>query len=333
MPDRTPGAAARPDGFSGEPVVCIVGPTASGKTELAQRIALALDGEVVSADSMQVYRGMDIGTGKLPVADRLVAHHGFDLVDPGEPFSAALFQTYARTCFRTIAARGKRSVLAGGTGFYVRAAIDAYEFPAGEQVGNAVRDRCTALARDEGADALWRLLSERDPESAALIPPADVKRVTRAFELLEDGTTYARQKERLASIPQLVPATFIGLAVDPDLLRCRIERRVDAMMAAGLVEEVRGLLDRGFRAGITAPQAIGYKEIVAALDGEIGMDEAVRRIKVATCRYAKRQRTWFRKDARITWLCADSGDTEALLAGALDAIATIEGKPFEQGEC
>ena len=305
------------------PGVCIVGPTASGKTDVAQLVAKAIDGEVVSADSMQVYTGMDIGTGKLPVEQRIVAHHGFDLVDPGEPFSAALFQDYARSCFRDIDTRGKRSVLAGGTGFYVRAAIDAYEFPEGEQVGNPVRDRWNAFAQQQGNEALWNELRAVDEKSAAVIPPADVKRVVRAFELLAEGKSYADQKEKLAHIQQLVPAVFFGLAVNPDILRNRIRARVDRMVDAGLVDEVRGLLQFGFRDGVTAPSAIGYKEVVSALDGDISLDEAIESIKVATCRYAKRQRTWFRKDSRIQWLCADSGDTESLAAEVLAALDTL----------
>lgn len=303
-----------------DPVIIIVGPTASGKTDLAQLIALSVDGEVVSADSMQVYRGMDIGTGKLPFKERLVAHHGFDLVDPGEPYSAALFQTYARRCFEDISSRGKRALLCGGTGFYVRAAIDDYVFPEGEQVGNPIRDRYNEIAQIEGAESLWRLLNERDPRSAKIIPPRDVKRVVRAFELLESGTSYASQKEKLASIPQLVPAVFIGLHVDPDLLRRRIDARVDSMFEMGLVEEVEGLLNAGFREGITAPQAIGYKEVVSALDGNITMDEARQKIKIATHRYAKRQRTWFRKEARIHWIDANEFDGNALADRALRIV-------------
>ena len=249
------------------PVICVVGPTASGKTDVAQQLAAHLNGEVVSADSMQVYKGMDIGTGKLPASERIVPHHGFDLVDPGQPYSAALFQAYARTCFRAIDKRGKRSVLAGGTGFYVRAAIDAYEFPEGEQIGNAIRDKWNTFANVHGAKALWRELQKVDPQSASVIPPADVKRVVRAFELLADGTSYAQQKERLVHIEQYVPAVFIGLAVEPAILRTRIRARVDHMIEQGLVEEVKGLLKDGFREGVTAPSAIGYKEIVSALDG------------------------------------------------------------------
>lgn len=308
------------------PVICVVGPTASGKTDLAQEIALELQGEVVSADSMQVYRGMDIGTGKLPVSERKVAHHGFDLVDPGEPFSAALFQTYARDAFTRIDKAHHRCILAGGTGFYVRAAIDDYQFPQGEQVDNPIRDRWNHFAQVHGAQKLWEELREVDPESAEVIPANDIKRLVRAFELLEDGTSYAEQKRKLAEISQCVPAVFIGLAVDPEVLRKRISRRVDAMVSGGLIDEVRELLASGFREGITAPQAIGYKEIVAALDGMCTMDEAIASIKVATCRYAKRQRTWFRKDSRIHWLCADSGDTSALLKSSLALLDRISAK-------
>lgn len=308
-------------GWLSASVVCVVGPTASGKTELAQAIAQNIKGEVVSADSMQVYRGMDIGTGKILPEDRLVPHHGIDLVDPGEPFSAAVFQEYARSCFLDIDGRSKRSILCGGTGFYVRAAIDDYEFPQGTQVENTVREYYNRIAQDQGAQALWALLDKRDGESAKLIAPGDVRRVVRAFELLDEGTSYAIQRSKLAVLPQCVPACFVGLAVDPALLRARIDARVDRMIEAGLVDEVKGLLNNGFRDGITAPQAIGYKEVVAALDGLMSFDEAIERIKVATHRYAKRQRTWFRKDARIHWICADSCNTDVLLEEALSVLA------------
>lgn len=303
-----------------DPIVCIVGPTASGKSALAQRVAVQIGGEIVSADSMQVYRGMDIGTGKVPVAERVVVHHGLDLVDPGEPYSAALFQAYARSCFEDIRARGARCVLCGGTGFYVRAAIDDYDFPAGEQACNPIREHYSAIAREKGAHELWAMLQREDPSSAAVIPENDVKRVVRAFELLDDGTSYAEQKAKLASIEQSEPAVFIGLKVDSGILAERIGRRVDAMVADGLVDEVRGLLDAGFREGITAPQAIGYKEIVAAIDGEMTLEDAIEAIKLATRRYAKRQRTWFRKDKRITWIDADELDLDALTVQALACL-------------
>lgn len=304
---------------SAAPVICIVGPTASGKSELAQRLAVALDGEIVSADSMQIYRGMDIGTGKVPPSERRVPHFGLDLVDPGTPYSAALFQPYARACFADIRSRGHVPFLVGGTGLYVRAAIDDYRFPEGEQVDNPVREHYTRIAEEQGSDALWRLLEQRDPASADVIHPHNVRRVVRAFELLEEGKSYAAQKEALQHIAPYEQALFIGLAVDADLLRARIDRRVDAMVEEGLVDEVTTLLQEGFREGLTAGQAIGYKEIVAALDGQCTLVEAIDAIKLATRRYAKRQRTWFRKDTRIRWIDAN-GDEDTMTAAALDVL-------------
>lgn len=306
------------------PVVCVVGPTASGKTALAQRVAELLDGEVVSADSMQIYRGMDIGTGKILPAERTVPYWGLDLAEPGEPYSAALFQDYARAAFEDVDARGKRSVLCGGTGLYVRAAIDDYRFPKGEQVDNEVRDRYAALARDIGNQALWERLRAADPDSAALIHPNNVRRVIRAFELLDEGTTYARVNAGLKTMAQAVPAVFLGLSVDPAVLNARIDARVDQMLADGLVEEVRSLLRAGFREGLTAPQAIGYKEVVAALEGACSLDDAVAQIKIATHRYAKRQRTWFRKDERIHWIDANDANVEEMTRQALGIIASAE---------
>lgn len=311
------------------PIICVVGPTASGKTALSQELAVRYDGEVVSADSMQVYRGMDIGTGKITPEEQIVPHHCIDIVDPGQPFSAALYQKHARKSFDDIESRGKTSVLCGGTGFYVRAAIDDYDFPKGEQVGNETRDRFNEFARERGSDELWALLEERDPASAQLIPANDTKRIVRAFELLEDGTSYAEQKEKLAHIPQLYPAIFIGLAVDPAVLAERINKRVDKMAEEGLVDEVQSLLDRGFRDGITSPQAIGYKEIVAYIEGSCSLEEALDSIKLATRRYAKRQRTWFRKDRRIHWIDANELDLDDMLKASgsvIDmAIATRQG--------
>lgn len=305
---------------SSAPVICIVGPTASGKTDAAQLVASALSGEVISADSMQIYRGMDIGTGKLPASERIVPHHGFDLVDPGEAYSAALFQPFARAIFHDITARGKQPVLCGGTGLYVRAAIDDYEFPAGEQQGNPVREQWTDFAEKQGAQALWDELNRRDPESAAVVHPNNVRRVVRAFELLAEGRSYAEQKRNLASIGEAVPSMQFGLAVDPAVLAERIDARVDAMVAAGLVDEVRNLMDAGFREGLTAPQAIGYKEIVEALEGRCALDEAIAAIKQATRRYAKRQRTWFRRDKRIRWVNADAGDAHGVAAEILSQL-------------
>mgnify|MGYP000708232122 FL=1 len=301
-------------------VIVVVGPTASGKSSLAIKLAQRLNGEIVSADSMQVYRGMNIGSAKAPENERIVDHWGLDLLEPGEPFSAALFQVYARSAFKDIFNRGKTPILCGGTGFYVRAAIDDYDFPKGDQIGNDVRDKWMDFADKYGAEALWNALAKIDPNSAQLIAVNDIKRIVRAFELLEDGKTYAQQKETLSSIPELIPSIWIGLEVDPQLLKTRINTRVDKMIELGLVAEVESLLDSGFREAITASQAIGYKEIVAALDGKCSMDDAIEQIKTSTRRYAKRQRTWFRKEKRIHWIDANNPDSDFVEA-ALKVIA------------
>lgn len=286
-----------------QPLICVVGPTATGKSELAQALARRLDGVVISADSMQVYRGMDIGTGKVPPAQRTVPHFGLDLVDPGAPYSVSLFQDYARHVAAEQDAQGKRVILCGGTGLYVRSVIDGYAYPkGGSERENPVRAKYTRLLEQIGAQALWERLRAVDPESAAVIHPHNSRRVIRAFELREEGGSYARQKENLKRIPQVVPAVQIGIAVDRTALNARIDQRVDAMVEAGLVQEVRHLLSSGFREALTAPQAIGYREIVAALDGTCSLEQAVQDIKVHTHRYAKRQRSWFSRDERIHWI-------------------------------
>lgn len=310
------------------PVVCIVGPTASGKTDVAQLVAREIDAEIISADSMQIYTGMNIGTGKIPEGERIVPHHGFDIVSPGEPYSVALFQDYARSCITSLDARHKRSVLCGGTGFYVKAVIDDYDFPEGEQDENPLRAKYERFAEEQGEEALWQLLFERDPESAHEIHPNNVRRVVRALELNEQGKSYAYQKAHLQRLDTYLPAVQFGLAVEPEILNARINARVDAMVEAGLVNEVKTLLDQGLRAGLTAPQAIGYKEIVQALEGECTLDEAIEAIKLATRRYGKRQRSWFRRDKRIKWVDANSGDTHAIARDILRHLNAIHESLF-----
>lgn len=305
-------------------VICIVGPTASGKTDFAQELASALDGEVVSADSMQIYKGMNIGTGKIPESERKVPHWGFDLVDPGQEYSAALFQKYARHAFEDIAARGKQPILCGGTGLYIRAAIDDYDFPAGGQTENPIRLKYQAYAHEKGNQALWNLLYSIDPDSAQVIHPNNVRRVIRAFELHEEGGSYAHQKKQLKSIRQAVPATLFGISYDKEKLLERIYARVDAMVEQGLVQEVQSLLEKGFREGITAPQAIGYKEIVDALEGICTLEQAVEQIKIATRRYAKRQRSWFNQDKRIIWLDGTTATSNDLCNKALTYLKNKE---------
>jgi len=301
-------------------VLAVVGPTAVGKTALAEELAVRLGGEIVSADAMQVYRGMDIGTAKPPAQERRVPYHCIDIAEPGAQFSAALFQDAARVAIEDIAARGLLPVVAGGTGLYVRAALDDWEFPAGEQVDNPVRARYEAIAEVEGADALHALLAERDPAAAALIHPNNVRRVIRALEMHDEGVSYAVQHEGFSERRSVYDPRFIGLTMDRELLYARIDSRVDAMLAQGLVNEVTGLLERGLRTAVTASQAIGYKELVPVIEDGASLEEAVAAIKRSSRRYAKRQLTWFRADPRISWLDVTKLSLTETASAALDAL-------------
>lgn len=283
------------------PVVCIVGPTASGKSALAEEVAVRLGSSVVSVDAMQVYRGMDIGTAKTPPAERRVPLLMVDVVDALEDYSVRLFQRDARVLVDEMLEKGHVPVLCGGTGLYLNAVIDDMEFPAGEK-GCASRDRYERLAEERGADALHALLAERDPESAALIHPNNVRRVVRALEMSDEGVSYARHHEGLHERAAHYPARIWGLSWPREDLYARIDARVDQMVEAGLVEEVRALAGRGLTTDVTAGQAIGYKEMLDALSGRIGLGEAVELVKRRTRRYAKRQLSWFRHDGRVRWL-------------------------------
>lgn len=313
------------------PLVAIVGPTASGKSDVAQIVAKRLGGQVLSCDSMQVYRGMDIGTGKVMPDQRIVRHYGLDLVDPGQSYSVAQYQKYARGVIADLDANGIPCVLCGGTGFWARSVIDDYSYDVSNDANASLRDDLQRFAEAHGNEALWSLLNEKDTASAALVHVNDRKRIIRAFELLQEGTSYADNLRRLHHIPQAMPCIVFGLRVDPDVLRSRIDKRVDAMFDRGFVEEVKGLCHQGFRDGLTAPYAIGYRDVVSALDGKISFDEARARMKTETHRYAKRQRTWFRRDSRIIWLDADDFDAETLAQRCLASIGTIEIQHDERG--
>ena len=256
---------------------------------------------------------MDIGTAKIQPDELLVRHHLIDILEPGQPFSAQLFQRLSRSCFEDIFCRGKVPVLCGGTGLYVQSALEDMRFPKGSQTENPVRLKYELLAKEQGAQYVWDILHDIDSQSAALIHPNNVRRTIRALEMHEQGISYASQIDGMKCLPEVVPSIRFGLVRDPKLLAERIERRVDLMFERGLVAEVEHLLKGGFRKALTAPQAIGYKEVVAALDGEIEMSEAVDLIKTATRRYAKRQRTWLRRDSRLIPLDADGADKDSLV--------------------
>lgn len=301
------------------PVIAVVGPTASGKSAVADLVAEALGSEVVSADAMQVYRGMDIGTAKTPVSERRVPLLLVDVADPAEPYSAALFQRDSRREIDRLRAGGRVPVLCGGTGLYVRAALDEMEFPRGE-VDGVARQRYQDLAGKLGPEGVHALLAERDPESAALIHPHNVRRVVRALEMLDEGVSYARQSAGFSKPREHYPSLQFALTMDRARLYARIDARVDAMMRAGLLDEVRGLMDAGAADALTSRQAIGYKELIDALEGRCTIGEAVDLIKLRSRRYAKRQLSWFRRDPRITWLDMDVLDADGAARLIVDAL-------------
>ena len=304
------------------PVVCIVGPTASGKSSLAERLAVTLGSAVVSVDAMQVYRGMDIGTAKTPVDERACELMMVDVCDVGDDYSVRLFQRDARACVDALLASERTPVLCGGTGLYLDAVIDEMEFPAG-QTGSEARERYEAIARDEGALALHELLRGRDPKSAELIHPNNVRRVVRALEMLDEGVSYAAKHEGLRARRPHYDALLFGITMDRERLYKRIDARVDAMVEAGLVDEVRALAEGGLAETLTAMQAIGYKEVVAYLDGALTLDEAIDEVKRRSRRYAKRQLSWLRRDGRVRWLDYDRLDEDE---AARIVLAALDGQ-------
>ncbi|MFD9896384.1 tRNA (adenosine(37)-N6)-dimethylallyltransferase MiaA [Amycolatopsis sp. NPDC059027] len=278
--------------------VAVVGPTATGKTALAVELALALGGEVVNADAMQLYRGMDIGTAKASAAERRgVPHHLLDVLDVTETASVAAYQRDARRAVEDLMAAGKVPVLAGGSGLYVQAVLDDLRFPGTDP---AVRARLDAEAAEHGTDVLYARLRERDPAAAAAILPTNTRRIVRALEVIEiTGAPFS------ANLPKPGPARYgavlVGVDRDAGELDERVGLRVTRMFEAGLVDEVRALLGRGLREGKTASRALGYQQVIAALDGDGDFAEAAAATAQATRRFVRRQRSWFRRDARIEW--------------------------------
>jgi tRNA dimethylallyltransferase len=297
-----------------ERVIAVVGPTAAGKSELSLGVALALGGEVVNADSMQLYAGMDIGTAKLsPAQRRGVPHHLLDIWDVREAASAATYQRLARGAVAGIHARGRVPVLAGGSGLYLRAALDNLEFPGTDPV---VRDQLEAELATAGAGALHARLAALDPAAATAILPSNGRRIVRALEVIEvAGRPFA------AALPQYesrYAVVQLGLKVGRDELDRRIAERAARMWREGLVDEVAALERAGLREGRTASRALGYAQVLRFLAGEYDEDEARAQTILATRRFARRQEAWFRRDPRVIWLDATE-EPDALLGAALAA--------------
>lgn len=284
-------------------LICVVGPTACGKTKMGVLLAQQCDGEVVSCDSMQLYRGMVIGTAA-PTPDETggVPHHMVGVYDPREACSVARYADDAGKCVDDILARGKQPIVVGGTGLYLDALLAGHGFAAG-QFGGEVRRNLEARLSAEGAETLLAELRRIDPERAAKLEVRDHKRIVRALEIwYETGKTMTEHDRETRSVPPRYAAVKLGLAFeDRDDMKALIDRRVDVMVEQGLFDEVRALLDTGVPRDSTALQAIGYKECLAYLDGAATLDEAINEIKLRSRQYAKRQLTWLRRDRSIHW--------------------------------
>ena len=284
-------------------LICIAGPTASGKTALSIALAQELNAEIVSCDSMQVYHRMDIGTAKPTLTERAgIPHHMLDVAEPSEDFSVSRYCAMAAPIVDDILAQGKTAIIVGGTGLYMDSLIRGNDFAPYPATGR--REELEALAREKGIEAVRAMLAQVDPESAARLHPSDQKRIIRAMEVyLETGQTITAHNRRTQmQPPRYNPVWFALEDQDRATLYDRIDSRVDTMLQAGLLDEIRGLLAEGISPKATAMQAIGYKEFVAALAGDISLEEATAQVKQSSRHYAKRQLTWFRRNSAIHWL-------------------------------
>ncbi|MFF0544517.1 tRNA (adenosine(37)-N6)-dimethylallyltransferase MiaA [Nocardia thailandica] len=306
--------------MSGPRPVAVVGPTATGKTDLALDLAERLDGEIVNIDAMQLYRGMDIGTAKLPVDQRRgVPHHLFDVLDVTETATVAAYQDAAVRVVEDILSRGRTPVVVGGSMMYVQALLDDWAFPATDQ---AVRARWERLLETEGVAAVHAALRAADPVAADTILPTDGRRMVRALEVVElTGRPFAASAPTIGA-PRW-DTVVLGVDRETAALDARIEQRTAAMFDHGLVAEVESLADNGLREGQTARRAIGYAQVLAYLDGEYDLAHARERTLIGTRRYVRRQRSWFRRDPRVIWV---DGADPALARTALARLADTTGR-------
>ena len=286
-----------------KPLIILTGPTAVGKTETSLRLASACNGEIISADSMQVYRHMDIGSAKVTKEEMQgVPHHLIDVLEPTEEFNVVLFQQMARQAVEEIRGRGHIPILVGGTGFYIQALLYDIDFTENDE-DTALRRSLEELAKREGPEALYERLRAVDPESCESIHAHNIKRVIRAIEFYEKTgkKISAHNREQRQNSPSYRSAYFV-LTDDRDTVYRRIDARVDLMIELGLVEEVRALQAMGCHRGMVSMQGLGYKEILSYLEGEISLEEAVYLIKRDTRHFAKRQLTWFRREKEVIWI-------------------------------
>ena len=310
-------------------LICIAGPTASGKTALSIALAKLLDTEIISSDSMQLYRGMDIGTAKPDMAERDgIVHHMFDVAEAGETFSVARYQQMADACAQEILSRGRIPIVCGGTGLYLDALIDGSTF-SGDETNLEAREKYNAIAREQGAHALHEMLRKVDPESAERIHENNVKRVVRALEVYEQtGMTIGEMNARNKRPEPKYDAILFALCpTERQTLYDRIDRRVDQMVELGLLEEARRLLEQGRLIG-TAGQAIGYKELVPYLQGQATLSDCLDTLKRASRNYAKRQLTWLRRDGRVNWIYYNSAEEFPAILQQVTEILTARGVTY-----
>ena len=305
-------------------IICIAGPTASGKTALAVELAKEFNGEVISCDSMQIYKRMDIGTAK-PTADEMQGsvHHMIDVAEPDEDFSVGKYCAMASPIIDDLVARGKTAIIAGGTGLYMDSLIRGNDFAPVPSTGK--REELEAQADEMGLEYMKQWLQKIDPEAAARIH--DRKRVIRALEVyLETGETITEHNRKTQAIPPRYNPLWLGLDFDPRaLLYERIDLRVGIMLEMGLVEEIKALLASGIPEKCTAMQAIGYKEFVAALEGQCSIEEAADEVRKSSRHYAKRQLTWFRRNKNMNWLTRRDGEgSEEIIARARRIIRNFD---------
>ena len=298
-------------------LVVIAGATATGKSDLAVELAKKIGGEIVNADSMQLYRGMDIGTAKLTQDERRgIPHHLLDLVDVSTDVNVAWYQEQARLVIDQLLAQGIPAIVVGGTGFYIKAILDDLNFP---DTDPAVREKLTLEAEKIGGDALHKRLGILDPAAAAAIPRENVRRVIRALEVIEiTGKPFTANLPRENST-KYPDALQFGLTMDRELLDLRVDKRVEMMFEKGLVAEVEQLIGQGLLEGKTARAALGYAQVISMLAGDISLEQAISDTKLATRQYIRRQETWFRRDQRISWLEADSNRLETIEKAILNA--------------
>lgn len=292
-------------------VIVICGATATGKSDIAIEIAREIDAEVINADSMQLYKGMDIGTAKLSVEERKgIPHHLLDVLNVSQDSTVAWYQEMARTAIAEIHSRGKDALIVGGTGLYIKAVLDDLNFP---DTDPEVRAKLEAEAEEFGSASLFSRLEELDPAAALAIDRANTRRIIRALEVIEiTGQPFTANLPREDS-SRYPDALQFGLVMDREHLRERIDLRVDRMWNAGFVDEVDHLIAKGIRDGVTAQRALGYAQIISMRDGTITEDEAKEETKRASRQYARRQETWFSRDARIQWIAQHQPRLETIL--------------------